>query len=110
MMTDGTLNSLGWRPHFAAQLADSDNDTLVAARVLAVHRARIDVAGQGFETSINLTGKSAWLDITVGDWVLVDKQGRAVRKRLDRFGLFQRRAAGTVFRAEPDLSSPRVPR
>ena len=34
------------------------------------------------------------MGITVGDWVLVD-DGPQVAKRLDRIGVFQRRAAGT---------------
>jgi ribosome biogenesis GTPase len=42
-----------------------------------------------------LSGKSAQLEITVGDWLLIDKQGPTVSRRLERFGLFQRRAAGT---------------
>jgi len=94
-MTEDTLTSLGWRPHFAAQLADAKNDSLEAARVSAVHRGRIDVVGQEFEASVALTGRSRALDITVGDWVLIDPVGPSVRQRLDRFGLFQRRAAGT---------------
>jgi ribosome biogenesis GTPase len=94
-MTDAKLNSLGWRPYFAAQLRDADVDTQKVARVLAVHRGRIDVAGQGIDSSIELTGKSATLDVTVGDWVLIDADSPIVKKRLERFGLFQRRAAGT---------------
>lgn len=94
-MTADTLTALGWRPHFAAQLTDTDNPCDMV-RVLAVHRGRIDVmGGQGGESSIELTGKAAALGITVGDWVLVDQVGPSVQKRLARFGLFQRRAAGT---------------
>jgi len=36
------------------------------------------------------------MEITVGDWILVDEDGPHVRRRLDRLGLFQRRAAGTA--------------
>ena len=94
-MTETTLNRLGWRTYFAAQLTDAENDTLRVARVVAVHRGRIDVIGTDGEANIALTGKSASLDITVGDWLLVDGNGPSVTRRLDRFGLFQRRAAGT---------------
>jgi ribosome biogenesis GTPase len=94
-MTDSTLNSLGWRPYFSAQLTDAETGTLRVARVMAVHRGRIDVAGADGESSISLTGKSAALDITVGDWLLIDNYGPSVNRRLRRFGLFQRRAAGT---------------
>jgi len=94
-MADSALNSLGWRAHFSAQLTDAESDALQVARVMAVHRGRIDVAGAGGESSVSLTGKSAALDITVGDWLLIDTNGPSVNRRLERFGLFQRRAAGT---------------
>lgn len=87
------LESLGWRNFFAAQL---DTDTpLVPARVMAVHRGRVDVAGNDFDTSVPLSGNSAELQITVGDWVLVDSDGPRVSALLDRFGVFRRGAPGT---------------
>lgn len=94
-MTNDRLASLGWRPHFAAQLQEPDDSGLEIARVVAVHRGRVEVAGRGASRFVELTGKSANLGITVGDWVLIDDDGPAVKRRLDRFGLFQRRAAGT---------------
>jgi len=94
-MTDDELASLGWRPHFAAQIECPGDSTLKIARVLAVHRGRVNVTAQGTSTFVNLTGKSAAIGITVGDWVLIDESGPTVKKCLDRFGLFQRRAAGT---------------
>lgn len=88
------LESLGWRGFFASQV---DADTALApARVLAVHRGRVDVAGQDFHDSLALTGNSAALAITVGDWVLVDRCGPRVDGVLDRFGVFKRGAAGTA--------------
>ena len=94
-MTDAKLNSLGWRPHFAAQLADTDDSAHEIARVLAVHRGRIDVAAENGDASLELSGKSAKMGITVGDWVVIDHVGPHVSRRLERFSLFQRRAAGT---------------
>jgi len=93
-MTD-PLTKLGWRPHFAAQLTAPDDDDLQPVRVTAVHRGRIQVAGQGGDRFVDLTSGNASIGITVGDWVLIDENGPAVKRRLDRFGLFQRRAAGT---------------
>ena len=87
------LESLGWRGFLASQV---DADTALApARVLAVHRGRVDVAGQDFRDSLALTGNNAALAITVGDWVLVDRCGPRVDRVLDRFGAFKRGAAGT---------------
>lgn len=94
-MAEDTLTALGWRPHFAAQLVEPDDAALKIARVMAVHRGRIEVAGQGEDRFVDLTPANAALGITVGDWVLIDEDGPAVKRRLDRFGLFQRRAAGT---------------
>ena len=87
------LESLGWRHFFAAQL-DPDT-TLVPARVLAVHRGRVEVAGDGLATGLSLSGNAAALQITVGDWLLVDREGPRIGRRLDRFGVFKRGAAGT---------------
>jgi ribosome biogenesis GTPase len=87
------LEALGWRSFFASQIeADS---SLAPARVLAVHRGRVEVAGEDFRDSLALSGKSAALAITVGDWVLVDRAGPRVDRVLDRFGAFKRGAAGT---------------
>ncbi len=89
-----TLQSLGWTPHFQSQL-DIDNE-LVPARVLSVHRGRIEIAHESGRESIALSGKSAAFGITVGDWVLVDPEGPVVRQRLERSSLFQRKAPGTA--------------
>jgi len=89
-----TLELLGWRNIFATQL-DTDT-TLVPARVMAVHRGRIDVQGDEIDTSVPLSGNSAELQITVGDWVLLDTNGPRVERLLDRFGVFKRGAAGTT--------------
>lgn len=94
MRSEDSLQSLGWRPFFQSQLAlDCE---LLPARVLSVHRGRIEVAHVGGHEAITLSGKSAALDITVGDWVLIDTNGPQVRSRLERFGVFQRKAAGTA--------------
>ena len=94
-MTEESLKDLGWRPFFAAQLGEPADAGLSIGRVMAVHRGRIETAGQGGHRYIDLTAGGIALGITVGDWVLIDEDGPSVRKRLDRFGLFQRRAAGT---------------
>nr|MDJ0751756.1 ribosome small subunit-dependent GTPase A [Woeseiaceae bacterium] len=68
---------------------------LLPARVMAVQRGRVEVAHENGATSIDLSARAATLDITVGDWVLLDEDAVTIRERLDRFALFQRRAAGT---------------
>jgi len=87
------LELLGWRNFFASQL--EPDTTLSPARVVAVHRGRIDVLGEKIETSVPLSGNSADLHPTVGDWVLLDESGPRAVRQLDRFGVFKRGAAGT---------------
>ena len=82
---------LGWRPFLEAQI-DADADVR-PARVLGVHRDRVEVAGEGFHQVVELSPKAAAMHVTVGDWVLINPQQQLVR-RLDRFGAFRRRAAG----------------
>jgi ribosome biogenesis GTPase len=93
-MTEDRLASLGWRPHFADQLEAGDGE-LMPVRVLAAHRGRVEVLGASFEGGVALTGKSAAMGVTVGDWLLIEPSGPAVVRKLEPFGVFQRRAAGT---------------
>ncbi|MBT8067713.1 MAG: GTPase RsgA, partial [Gammaproteobacteria bacterium] len=93
MSSTDTLQSLGWRQFFQAQV-DIESDW-TPARVLRVHRNAIEVMHVDGATTVPLAGKSAALRITVGDWVLIDQAGPKVCARLERFGLFQRKAAGT---------------
>jgi len=90
-----TITSLGWRQFFAAQLSDDDVDCQ-PARIMAVHRGRADVLGDHVEASVPLTGKSADMKVTIGDWVLLNSEGTIILRRLERFGLFHRGAAGTT--------------
>lgn len=88
-----SLQALGWRPGFQAQLDPASG--LRPARVMAVQRGRVEIAHENGMASIDLSGKAAALGITVGDWVLLDETAGTIRERLERFALFQRRAAGT---------------
>ncbi|MCP5089405.1 MAG: ribosome small subunit-dependent GTPase A [Gammaproteobacteria bacterium] len=89
-----SLESLGWRPFFQSQLDVGCNWT--PARVLSVHRSHIEIACAAGQMTIPVSGKAARLDVTVGDWVTVDLVGPVLRQRLERLGVFQRKAAGTA--------------
>jgi ribosome biogenesis GTPase len=93
MSTQLSLASLGWRAHFLSQVDPDRKDS--PARVMAVHRGRVELATEEGFTSVELHGHSATLGLTVGDWVLVNAQNSQITERLQPFGLFQRRAAGT---------------
>ncbi|MDJ0698606.1 MAG: ribosome small subunit-dependent GTPase A [Woeseiaceae bacterium] len=88
------LEKLGWRPFFRSQLAAGRDDALRPARVLAVHRGRIEISGDEVPDELPLSGNAADLAVTVGDWVLVDPDGPRPVRVLDRIGAFKRRAAG----------------
>lgn len=98
-----TLADLGWTPFFSTQLDLSEHERCLPARVMAVHRDRLLVAGAEFSHRIApfaadvAEEKSA---ATVGDWLLLDAQDHRPRRLLERSSLFQRRAAGTAARLQ----------
>lgn len=94
MNSTESLATLGWRTHFQVQIDETDSADV--ARVMGVHRNRIVVAGVGGNLNIELRGRDAGLDLTVGDWIVVDTMTERVVRRLDPFGVFQRRAAGSA--------------
>ena len=94
MSIPDSLQTLGWRSFFQAQV-DADGGAQ-PARVLHVHRGRVEVADEAGSGLLELSAKAREMGITVGDVVLVDRAGPQVVRRLERFGLFQRRAAGTA--------------
>lgn len=101
-----TLADLGWTNFFLSQLDADDLVTFAPARVMSVHRTKMDVMGCGpdqvpFEKTImpfsepedpddGSPGRSA----TVGDWVLLDPTTRQVQRLLDRTSVFKRKVAG----------------
>ena len=94
MSTEVSLTTLGWRQHFQSQVSLDVTDT--PARVMSVHRGRVEIALESQLTTIELHGNSATMRLTVGDWVLVDPERSQITDRLQPFALFQRRAAGSA--------------
>ena len=102
-MTDDLerLAELGWSNHFAAQLDEHDRETLLPARVLAVHRNGLHVAAPGFEGRVPPLHTDGDEDqATVGDFLLLDMANRLPRRLLARKSLFKRKAAGTGRRVQ----------
>ncbi len=96
-MTDMNLSlrALGWSPAFQAQLDLDELDTTEPARVAALHRAALDVIGPGGPRRIAATPALPVADLAVGDWLLTDREGGRIVRRLERTALLSRRAAGT---------------
>lgn len=92
-----TLDDLGWRAFFSAQISDEVDAGAQPVRVMAVHRGKIMIAGAGSSYAIDLarpdTG-AAEDRPTVGDWLMVDGQSGEIRRVLERQSLFKRRAPG----------------
>jgi len=93
MSIDEALASLGWRSHFQSQVDPAEDSW--PARVVSVHRGRVEIILESGPVAIDLHGRSAAMGLTVGDWVLVDADQSQIVERLEPFGFFQRRAAGT---------------
>ena len=94
---DPILAELGWKPFFSTQLSADEQALCLPARVMAVHRGKIAVAGAGLEGQISshLPHSQGEEDRpTVGDWVLVERATHDPVRVLDRASLFKRRAPG----------------
>ncbi|MDZ7824382.1 MAG: ribosome small subunit-dependent GTPase A [Ahrensia sp.] len=72
-------------------------DSCLAVRITAVHRSEINIVGVGLETTIHspraINHKAR---VTIGDWLLLEKDTNRILRRLDRFSVFQRKAAGSA--------------
>jgi ribosome biogenesis GTPase / thiamine phosphate phosphatase len=96
--TTSELADFGWNDFFASQLEPGDQGIAIPARVMAVHRDRIHVAGPGIDALVApFTGRAGDDEsaATVGDWLLLDAEALRPRRLLERSSLFKRRAAGT---------------
>lgn len=88
-----TLESLGWREHFARQF---DDPCLTPARVAVSHRDRFVVwteAGQTTATPSGRLRRESGLWPTTGDWVLL-REGASIEQVLDRQTTISRRNPG----------------
>ena len=88
--TLSTLDVLGWQPHFSSQISAEELPLTRPVRVIEVHREGFETKGEG----INITLPPD-VDVTVGDWLLIDPNNPAANRLLDRKSLIKRRAAGT---------------
>ena len=97
--SDLSLTDLGWRPAFSAQLSPEDAARLMPVRVMAVHRGKIAVAGEGADYLIPPYVTRADTEeshATVGDWLLIDRDSLQISRVLHRASLFKRRTPGNA--------------
>lgn len=91
------LATLGWTDFFSEQVSAADAVQCRPVRVMAVHRGKIDVAGDGIRLSVSpyIPGALPSDDHpTVGDWLLIDGATAVPVRVLKRMNLFKRRAPG----------------
>jgi len=97
--TSLSLPMLGWSHFFQQQLSLEEWESTVPARVFAVHRNTVDVAGEHGRQTITLPGSWHLRDSedlpTVGDWLLLDSSTGQAQRVLERKSLFCRKAAGS---------------
>jgi len=94
---DPSLLELGWRPFFETQISEEETHWAQPARVMAVHRGKMAVAGTGSERTLppyhpDIEAEEA--HPTVGDWLLIDRESFEPVRVLGRENLFKRRAPG----------------
>jgi ribosome biogenesis GTPase len=85
-----TLEALGWNPFFAGQISAEAGSDRPPVRVVAVHRSGLQVVGLGSDETIPPRA-----DVTVGDWLLLDRAHPGASPLLSRKSLVKRRAPGT---------------
>ncbi|MCU7811477.1 MAG: ribosome small subunit-dependent GTPase A [Candidatus Thiodiazotropha sp. (ex Notomyrtea botanica)] len=92
MSTTNSLSRLGWSPFFQQQLSLEAWEQFTMGRVSGRHRSMIDVKTEQGNQSLPIT--PGMPDLTVGDWVVLDSEGR-FHQALERLSLFSRKAPGT---------------
>ncbi|MBK5938423.1 ribosome small subunit-dependent GTPase A [Halochromatium roseum] len=85
-----SLAALGWQPSFAEQTSPEALSATPPARVVAVHRSGLQILGAGIDEALPPRA-----DVTVGDWLLLDRAQPRASHLLSRNSLIKRRAPGT---------------
>ena len=94
---NSSLVELGWKPFFSTQVSPEEESTLRPARVMAVHRGKIAIAGAGWDQLVPPRIRDAEGEEhhpAVGDWLLIDYETLHISRILHRVSLFKRQAPG----------------
>jgi ribosome biogenesis GTPase len=92
-----SLTQLGWVPFFQQQLSLDELSDFLPARVFEQHRNRLECCSTGGHLTLPVTSSTP--PLTVGDWLLLDSEGR-FHCLLERKSCFRRRAAGVEAREQ----------
>ena len=91
------LAKMGWNVFFSSQLEAADLEQSTLARVIAVHRGALHIAGPDVEIMIppyRSDPDDSTTSAAVGDWLLVDLKTHQPKLLLARNSLLKRRSAG----------------
>ncbi len=89
------LEQLGWGFFYAQQIDAAALTDTPPVRVVAVHRSGLHVVGDGIDETLPPRA-----DVTVGDWLLLDRDRPRSSHVLARKSLVRRRAPGTDRKAQ----------
>lgn len=84
-----TIDELGWQPFFAQQVGIDEMAQMPPVRIIEVHRSALQVLGNDIDEILPFRP-----DVTVGDWLLLDRSRPGSSRRLERKSLLKRRAPG----------------
>jgi ribosome biogenesis GTPase len=98
------LRNLGWSGFFEDQLK-LDDSALEPCRIASVHRTRLSAMCPVGSIQLTLAVHENTGDFAVGDWVLVDPQTHALKRRLSRKSVMSRHAEGAK---TPQLAAANV--
>ncbi len=91
MTSPVSLSGMGWQPFFQQQLSLEEWDAVTPARVVEQHKSNIEVITEQGKQTLPVTSSTP--ELTVGDWVLLESDGRLLRV-MQRQSCFRRKAAG----------------
>ncbi len=86
-----SLAGMGWQPFFQQQLSLEEWSSVTPARVVEQHKSKLELVCEAGRISLPVTGSTP--NLTVGDWVLLESDGRLLRV-MERQSCFRRKAAG----------------
>lgn len=88
-----SLPQLGWRPFYQQQLDWDEMERTLPARISEHHRSGYICWTENEEIHLDIHVKLP--PMTVGDWILIDRESKQFVRRLERQSLFSRKAAGS---------------
>ncbi len=87
-----SLPQLGWRPFYQQQLDWDEMENTLPARISEHHRSGYICWTEDGEIHLDIHIKLP--PMTVGDWILLDRESNQFVRLLDRQSVFSRKAAG----------------